>query len=381
MKPNKHDKKLDELIGRAISRPRPTLDFDKWQKQHEREVQDFTSSAEQLPQAGRPLEIWRIIMKSKITKLAAAAVIIIALIVGVPQFIGSIESVAWAELADRVGQIRTCFFRGHSTVTIGADGENTQETEMEVFVSSEYGFRSDTYHDDKLQMSQYASLAEGAVVSVMPEQKNYIRMVLTDEMLEKMQRQGNDPREMVKQFMLAEYVELGRDVIDGIEVEGIETADPNVYGGIFEGFLARLWVDVERDLPVRMEIEAQMQMGDKTMKMSMVMDGFEWDVELDRSIFEPNIPADYTLMAEMKFPEQNEGSAVQGLRTFAEITDGKYPDSLNPIRIAAEVSKAMAADLGVDPNTKPREEQREEIGKQQVMETTMAVQGVCQPPC
>jgi negative regulator of sigma E activity len=38
--------------------------------------------------------IWRIIMKSPITKLAAAAVIIIAVSIGVNQFGGSVTSVA-----------------------------------------------------------------------------------------------------------------------------------------------------------------------------------------------------------------------------------------------------------------------------------------------
>ncbi|MHC4156247.1 MAG: hypothetical protein ACYST6_15190 [Planctomycetota bacterium] len=41
MKPSEHDKKLDELIGRAISRQRPKFDFDKWQKDHQKEIKDF----------------------------------------------------------------------------------------------------------------------------------------------------------------------------------------------------------------------------------------------------------------------------------------------------------------------------------------------------
>jgi hypothetical protein len=49
---------------------------------------------------------WRIIMKSRITKLAAAAVITIAVLIGIYQFGGSIDgsSIAWAELVQRVEQ-------------------------------------------------------------------------------------------------------------------------------------------------------------------------------------------------------------------------------------------------------------------------------------
>ena len=42
------------------------------------------------PGSARP-NIWRIIMKSKITKFAAAAVIIIAILIGINQFGGSID--------------------------------------------------------------------------------------------------------------------------------------------------------------------------------------------------------------------------------------------------------------------------------------------------
>ena len=59
--------------------------------------QEKTKSVRQEP------NIWRIIMKSKITKLAAAAVIIIAVLVGMHQFGGRIgvTTVAWAEVSDR----------------------------------------------------------------------------------------------------------------------------------------------------------------------------------------------------------------------------------------------------------------------------------------
>jgi len=69
-------------------------------------------------------------------------------------------------------------------------------------------------------------------------------MILTDEQLSKMQEQGFNPRDMVKMFMSVEYTELGRDNIDGIDVEGIEVNDPIVMGGMYESFIGRLWVDV-----------------------------------------------------------------------------------------------------------------------------------------
>ncbi|MHC4456314.1 MAG: hypothetical protein ACYS0I_04315 [Planctomycetota bacterium] len=78
MKPSKYDKDLDELITRTVGRQKPTFDFDKWKQEHRKEIQMFKSQPGQIPHSVQPFKIWRIIMKNRITKFAAAAVIIIA---------------------------------------------------------------------------------------------------------------------------------------------------------------------------------------------------------------------------------------------------------------------------------------------------------------
>ena len=70
----------------------------------------------------------------------------------------------------------------------------------------------------------------------------------------KMKQQNQDPRYMVKEMMKYEHTNLGRDMIDGIEVEGIEVTDPKYGGGMFEVLVARLWVGVESGLPVLMDM-------------------------------------------------------------------------------------------------------------------------------
>ncbi|MHC5076254.1 MAG: hypothetical protein ACYTFM_07485, partial [Planctomycetota bacterium] len=58
----------------------------------------------QKPKPATQPNIWRMIMKSKITKLTAAAVIIIAVLIGIKQFSGSIDgtSVAWGEVVEQI---------------------------------------------------------------------------------------------------------------------------------------------------------------------------------------------------------------------------------------------------------------------------------------
>jgi len=115
-----------------------------------------------------------------------------------------------------------------------------------------------------------------------------------------------------------------------------------------------------------MEMEMQMETAAGLMQMSMVMDGFEWDIELDPAIFEPNIPADYTLMADMKLPGQDEGSVVQGLRAFAEIADGRYPSSMTMMAVMKEAGKVLKS-MGIDKDKEPTPEQTQKMTKKMMV--------------
>jgi len=83
MKPGEYDKKIDDLISRAIGRQRPTFDFDKWQAEHQKEIQTYKAQvkkpSDSVPSAG----VWKTIIESRITKLAAVAVIIMGILIGV----------------------------------------------------------------------------------------------------------------------------------------------------------------------------------------------------------------------------------------------------------------------------------------------------------
>ena len=53
--------------------------------------------------------------------------------------------------------------------------------------------------------------------------------------------------------------------------------------------LARLWVSVETGYPV--QFEGERVYGDQ--RHTYAQDQFQWDVEIDESLFEPNIPEGY----------------------------------------------------------------------------------------
>jgi hypothetical protein len=350
MRPNNDIHKLIEGL-----KVRPSAELDA---KVNNAINDALAERERIESATDQPNIRRIIMRSPITKLAAAAVIVIAVLAGIYFITGKTPGItccAWADIADRIEQLKTCVCRTHILQTGGPQG--TQEVDAIMYVSSEFGNRMDTYIEGNLAMQAYVLPSEKIIISVIPPAKKYTHMLLTDEYMAKMKQQGQDPRDMVKNFMLGEYIELGRNTIDGVEVEGIKIVNPPTVRGIYDDFVGKVWVDVATELPVRLEFEAEMSAGAQKMLVSMVMDEFEWGIELGPEVFEPNVPADYTLAAEVKMPALDEGGAIEGLRLFAELTNGRYPSQMNMMTVMREAEEAFRKKLGGDPNKEPREGQ------------------------
>jgi len=71
MNTDKNDKKLDELMCRAVAGNKPHLDFDKWKKEHKEQVEIFQSQKDSAPALSEPgtrkITLWR-----KVSYLAAA---------------------------------------------------------------------------------------------------------------------------------------------------------------------------------------------------------------------------------------------------------------------------------------------------------------------
>lgn len=249
--------------------------------------------------------IGRIIMKSRISILAAAAVIVIAVLVGINQFGGSVTSVAWADVAEKVEKIHTYVFRVRQTETSGPKKgfEFVTEKEGITYNSLEYGNKTEFYSNGELTTKSYQLRKENEFVGICPPAKMYDRRPLSEADIREMDQMS--PREIVKRFMSAEYSSLGLESIDGIKVEGIEVSDPKVLKENpppIESFTAQLWVDVETELPVWLELEF-VPVG-STVWTKMVIDRYQWNVEFYASDFEPNIPADYK-------PELHRSTAVK----------------------------------------------------------------------
>jgi outer membrane lipoprotein-sorting protein len=284
----------------------------------------------------------RIIMKSQITKLAAAAAIIIAILIGLPFFSSNSSSVALADVLERVEQTQAFMYKMKMTMTgamMSGAPEGKQEMEGTIVISNEYGMKwemeiTDPNTGEQMTTVAYILPEQKVMLSLMPAQKKYMRMEFEDDVLARMKKQNNDPREIIKLLMGCEYTELGRSEIDGIEVEGFKTTDPQYAMGMAEDIDTTLWVDVKTWLPVLLEMDIKMN---EQMSMKGSVYDYQWDIPVDAGEFKPVIPDDFTAFPTdgMKIPSMNEETAIEGLKFFAEIS-GRYPEKIDLMSLMKE---------------------------------------------
>ena len=291
--------------------------------------------------------IWRTIMENRTMKLAAAAVIIIAVLAGLPFLSDNRTGVVLADVLEKVQQARAFIYRTKMTTTGNMIPGMPSEQEIAVTVSNDYGTKWDmntTNADNGEKMNQqvYVQPGQKIVVSLMPKTKQYMRMELDDDWLARMKKQNNDPREIIRKIMSCEYTELGKSVIDGIEVEGFQTTDPSYFGGAVQEGTFTLWVDAENWLPVRSEED--FKMGEQTSVHSVTYD-YQWDISVNASEFQPVIPEDFTAFAAdgIKMPGMSEQAAIEGLRLFAEMF-GRYPKKITLVELGQEIL-ALSQDM------------------------------------
>jgi len=286
---------------------------------------------------------WRMTMKSPIMKLAVAAVIAVAGIAGIVMWRGTGSGIVLANVLAQVQQATAYMYQMTMTISGKAPTGQDMNQNMEgtVLIAQDYGMKmtmgmADPKGGTAAHTETYLLPQEKAMISLTPSIKQYIRMELDDTLIEKTRQQNYDPGSMLKQILDCKYESLGRSVVDGVEVEGFQTTDPNYLAGMMGQVDVKIWVDVKTQLPVRSEMD--MQMGD--MQIHGVVHSFQWNYPVEADTFKPVIPADYTTPpgGPIKMPAMNEEGAIAGLKLFADLT-GRYPEKLDFMSLMTQLSK------------------------------------------
>ena len=221
-------------------------------------------------QQARTKKIWRIIMKSSITKIAAAAAIIIVVGVGI-HFLGDGSSVAWSQVVEQINshtkykcRQRVVREQGPQVPTMEVYHLNLQQRWQEV-------------EDGSIQIIDMRG-ENGIEVQLYPNQKKAIVTTLIGFG----PKQDPDLIEMVKQYEQESPERLGTKKVDGKILQGFRHR-PNEHNEF------TVWVDPDTKLPVEVEIK-HLKTG-----QTIFMDQFEFDFALDPSAFRTDVPDGYEI--------------------------------------------------------------------------------------
>jgi hypothetical protein len=281
-------------------------------------LESFTSL--QLQQS----KVWRIIVKSRITKFAVAAGVVIAVIIGIYNFDGSIDAatVAWAETFKNVEACDTVIAHINIKYKGLRDSNSITEIDGAVYFSIQYG--------------SWIDMAN--IIEKTPKYKSFSTVSVSVMRWNDANSTKINPKTIVSQFMHEEYVNLGRSSINGVEVEGIEIDNSKKLTEPFDIEIRRLWVNVDTRQPVKIEIESSRN--DPERHRSIIIDDIIWGQDEPEIVLEKQemALARHKRMMEPKLLEPNENNAIEGLRVFAELSNGKYPTSVDTLMIMKEAT-------------------------------------------
>ncbi|MHC4215074.1 MAG: hypothetical protein ACYSWP_17070 [Planctomycetota bacterium] len=162
-------------------------------------------------------------MQSKITKPATAAIILIAVLIGINQFGGPINvtGVALANVAKEIEQIKNCVFKKTTTVSSKDNETNTFDS---LAYHAEGVIREDLYDNNKIAKQVYVKASEGIIVGIDHKLKLFKKMDMTDEDIELFAPVG--PNNFVNRILQkGKYKKLGQKTVDGVLSEGFEFND------------------------------------------------------------------------------------------------------------------------------------------------------------
>ncbi|MFZ9032845.1 MAG: LamG domain-containing protein [Anaerohalosphaeraceae bacterium] len=287
----------------------------------------------------------RMINMKPIGKFAAAAIVIMGVSI-LFLFNSGPGSIALADVLDKMMQITTFSYKTRAMLSPleGAPDSMPPGLESEILFSYDQGALTETFvldaqgNREKRVSQTYAILSEKSLINLIPEKKQYIRVNITEQRWEEVGKELANPRALLEEFLKHPYIELGKDIIDGLSVVGYESTQINPLKKEHASTIARIWVDVDAQLPVRIEIESFYD--DGSLATEMTCFDFNWDVSVDSSIFIPVIPEDYTSLGQVEL-SGDEKHVIEGFRFFADLAGGRYPSELNLMTLSKEVRDAM----------------------------------------
>ena len=287
MNTDKNNKNLDEQITNAIGRDGLKFDFNKWKNEHEKEVQIYKSqTTEQTIQSARIYRIGKIIMKSPIRKLAAAAVLIIAIMLlfnngsvttpafGFDDITAALQKAKWAHTIMTIVELN---WDEDEKKSIGDKTETWQSVNPSVSINID--------SDGKIT---YLEKETGKLSTYNPESNTitirYVQLSDLDgtyaSLSEMFESQINDMKKKAEEFKYEEGILNGKHVT----IIKTEFTSDNDFHSIFS-----IMVDPESYLPQKMIIEQILTSKNQSGKAEVI---FDYPDSGPKDIYEAGVPRD-----------------------------------------------------------------------------------------
>ena len=254
--------------------------------------------------AGEGLNLRRIIMKSKITRMAAAAAIIFAVLIGIHSITGG--TVTFAQVIEPILKARTVVY----DFIIG-DEESNPVVMHDIVVGS----RIRRTLSNIPNMTQILDTENGKMLVLHDEEKTATYVDIKGQLQEMTKSYIGFVREVLMELKdNPDVKELGEQEIDGRKAIG--------FSGRGRNQELKIWADPKTAVPIRVEL----RLG----QLVVVLKNFKFDKPIDDSQISMDVPEGYTLdEAEIDFTKGTEEDFVESLRVWAEVLlDGKFPETV-----------------------------------------------------
>jgi hypothetical protein len=281
-------------------------------EQTKRSLTKLTSEPQQSGQ-----NIWRIIMKSNIAKIAAAIVIIATVLIVIHYSGGSLDGsgVVWADVLKNIKTANTVAF------TLESESQNQIGTEFweqgEVKIEGPYrlfnGISGHHFANGKSSESEIISIMD------ISQQNQFILIYPKTKWAYTGNNGGNDALltydEITKDFRNGTEEYIGRVKINGQDSVCFKVSEDDNE--------ITIWADPDTDLPIRIERLA-IDGNDKT-----ILSNITFNIELNDELFDMTIPAGYAstnmMTDEINVPfKLTENNLIQGLAVYEKYL-GKFP--------------------------------------------------------
>jgi hypothetical protein len=307
----KRDEKwLDEKMAQATDFGEVRFDAQEWKQKFI--LNESRESSFSYKDYKPHKKIWRLIMESKVAKYSAAAVVALAtaIVLLSPFGTSKIGGVVLADVQQRLADAETMIVRGTKTfMRPGEDGDVIEinglkcEFDLVKYSSKQHGLVEEGRVDGKLIYRITFNRPKRQAFLVLPPWKKYGAMASTDEQMRLMENLS--PKGIIDLLLAGNHKELGRDNIDGVEVEGFEFQQPDLFVELFpkpifdiQSLKGKVWIGIEEQLPIWVEGDFFFGKSFLTLfndvRLHEVNVVDKYDVELDEKIFDTDVPEGYT---------------------------------------------------------------------------------------